>query len=119
MAGGWWRQARLRACRTGGLRGVGLAFAGAFDPRYALGQRLQVLTHVGQVASDLGKRSADFRAQALVVPAEFGSQGVIVGARFTPEGEHETNHGGAYGEDCDEFGGHGRRPGDGLCGCRA
>ena len=90
------------------------AFDDAFDPRHAFGQRLDVFAQIGQIASDLGKVSVDFLSKRLHVSAEFGSQGVIVGTSFPPEGEHEANHGRAYGEDCDEFGGHGRLHGVGL-----
>ena len=54
------------------------------EPRHAFGQGLDIL--------------AEFRQ---------------VGARVAPEREHEANHGRAYGEDCDEFRGHGRLPGVG------
>ena len=69
---------------------------------------------VSQIAADLGKVSLDFFAKRLHVGAEFDPQGQIIGARFSPEREREANHGGAYGEDSDEFGGHGRLVGVGV-----
>lgn len=34
---------------------------------------------------------------------DFLSQGLIVGARVTPNGQQQANQGGAYGQDSDEF----------------
>ena len=84
------------------------SFDDAFESGYALGQRLQVLTHVGQAASDFGQAGIDFGAQTLVVRADFHSKRLRIGAGIASEGQQEPNHCGSDGEDSDEFGGHGR-----------
>ena len=80
------------------------AFDDAFEARYALGQGLQVLAHVGQAAADFGQAGVDFHSQRL-----------RIGAGVAPEGQQQPDHcgahadqGGSDGEDSDEFGGHGR-----------
>ena len=80
----------------------------SFESKHALGQRLYILPHVGQPAADFGQAGINFGAQALVVRAEFGSEGLAVGSCVTPKREQQTNDGRANGEDSDEFGGHGR-----------
>ena len=105
----------------------------AFEAGHAFGQGLHVPSRVGHVAADLGKVSADFRSQALVVGANFGqagidfgaktlaagseftSQGLVVGTRVAADREQQADHCGVYanldgadGEDADEFGGDGR-----------
>ena len=105
MAGRRWSQHRFSrlALRWSGSVVAAIAtgeeaFDDAFDAGRALGQGLDVLAQVGQIAADLCKVStnfcserlhvgANFRAQTLVVRADFGSQGLAVGARVTPERE--------------------------------
>lgn len=55
------------------------AFDGAFDAGDTLGQGLDVRLQVRQIGPD------------------FGSQGLVVGARVTPNGQQQANRGRAYG----------------------
>ena len=57
------------------------AFDDAFESRHALGQGLDVLLHVGQAVADFDQASIEFRAQTLVIGAEFGSQGLRIGTK--------------------------------------
>ena len=91
------------------------AFDDAFDAGRALGQRLDVLTQVGQTAPDIGQVSTNFRSEVLDVGADFGAKGVVVSARVAPEREHQTGQGSAHSQNANEFGGHGRLLGVGLC----
>ena len=105
------------------------ALDGAFEAGQALGQRLDIFAksshvptnfrtevlHVGaHLSSERRHVGTGICALALVVGAELGSQGLAVGARIAPERKQQANDGRAYGEDSDEFRGHGRLPGVGL-----
>ena len=111
---------------------VGVAAAGdealndAFEPSRALGKRLDVLAQTLIVGVDFGAESlivgVDFGAESLivgaeglVVGAELGAQGLVVGAGVAPECDEQTDQGYAQGEDGEEFGGHGRLLGVGVC----
>ena len=125
MAGRRGRQPRRRAWHTSRLGSVVVAVAGtssgeealdgAFEAGEALGQGLDIFAKGSHVATNFG-------AEVLHVGAHLGSErrhvgtgfralALVVGARVAPKRKQQANDGGAYGEDSDEFGSHGRRLG--------
>ena len=90
----------------------------AFEAGHALGQGLDVLPHVGQAGINFRAQTliirAEFGSHGLAVRAEFSAQGLVVGARVAAKGDQQADDGRADGEDADEFGGRGRLLGVGL-----
>ena len=102
------------------------AFDDALDAGHALGQRLHVRAKGSHVVADFLARvlrvSLELFSEALPVSPRFLSEALPVGPDFLAQRQQQPDQcgaaddqGGAHGEDFDEFGGHGRLQGVGLC----